>query len=47
MPSYHLHISNDNVEKYTGKHVDLILAHGASTETAHFISTQEKYLLSH
>jgi hypothetical protein len=35
------------VEKYIGKHVELILEHGASTETAHFISIQENYLLSH
>jgi len=47
MPFHHLHISNDNVEKYTEKHVEIILACGASTETAHFISIQENYLLSH
>jgi hypothetical protein len=34
------------VEKYTGKYVELILAQGASTETAHFITIQETCLLS-
>jgi len=39
--------SNDNAEKYTGKHVELIVARNASTETAHFITKQENYLLSY
>jgi hypothetical protein len=47
MPSYHLHTSNDAEEIYTGKHVELIVGQGASTETAHFITRQENYLLSH
>jgi hypothetical protein len=38
MPSYHLHTANDAEEIYTGKHVELIVAQGASTETAHFIT---------
>ena len=38
MLSYNLHTSNDNVEKYTGKHMEQSLAQGASTETAHFIT---------
>jgi len=46
MPSYHLHTANDGEEIYTGKHVELIVAQGASTETAHFITKQENYLLS-
>jgi hypothetical protein len=47
MPSYHLHTSNDPEENYTGKHVELIVAQGASTGTAHFITKHENYLLSH
>jgi hypothetical protein len=47
MPSYHLHTPNDAEEIYTGKHVELIVVLGASTETAHFITKQGKYLLSH
>jgi hypothetical protein len=31
----------------SGKHVELIVALGANTETAHFITKQEKYRLSH
>jgi len=47
MPSYHPHTPNDTEEIYTGKHVELIVAQGASTETAHFIIKQKIYLLSH
>jgi uracil-DNA glycosylase len=47
MPSYHLHTSNDNAEKNTGKHLEQSLAQGASAETAHFVTIQENYLLSH
>jgi len=47
MPSYHLHASNDTEEIYTGKHVELNAAQGASTETAYFITEQENYLLSY
>jgi hypothetical protein len=32
---------------YTGKHVELIVAQGAYTETTYFIIKQENYLLSH
>ena len=46
MRSYHLYTANDE-QIYTGKHVELIVAQGASTETAHFITKQENYLLSH
>jgi hypothetical protein len=38
MPSYHLNTSNDAEEIYTGKPVDVIVAQGASTETANFIT---------
>jgi len=34
-------------KKYTGKHVELIVAEDAFTETAHFIAKWENYLLSH
>jgi hypothetical protein len=47
MPSYHLHTSNDAEQIYTGKHVELTVAQEASTETAHGITKQENYLLSH
>jgi hypothetical protein len=47
IPSYHLHTSNDAEEIYTGKHVELIVAQGASAETAHFITKEENHLLSH
>jgi len=47
MLSYQLHTSNDAEEIYTGKHVELTVAQMASTETAHFITKQEHYLLSH
>jgi hypothetical protein len=47
MPSYNLHTSNDAEEIYTGKHMELIVAQGASTESAQFITKQENYLLSH
>jgi hypothetical protein len=47
MPSYHLHTSNDAEEIYTAKHEELIVAQGASTETAHLTTKQENYLLSH
>jgi hypothetical protein len=47
MPSYHLHTSNYAEQIYTGKHVELIVTQGASTETAHFITKQENYLISH
>jgi hypothetical protein len=46
MLSYHLFTANDAEEIYTGKHV-VIVAQGASTETAPFITKQENYLLSH
>ena len=44
MPSYHLHTANDAEQIYIGKHVELIVAQGASTETAHFITKQENTL---
>jgi len=47
MPAYHLHTSNDAQEIYTGKQAELIVGQGVSTETAHFITKQENYLLSH
>jgi hypothetical protein len=47
MPSYHLHTAYEAEEIYTGKHVELTVAQGASTETAYFITKQENYLLSH
>jgi len=47
MPSYHLQTSNEAVEIYKGKHVEVIVAQAVSTETAHFIIKQENYLLSH
>jgi len=47
MPSYHLHTSNDAEKIYIAKHVELIVAQGVSTETAHFIIRQENYHLSH
>ena len=47
MPSYYLHTANDSEEIYTGKHVEVIVAQGASKETAHFITKQETYLISH
>ena len=47
MPSYHMHTPNDAEEIYTRKHVELIVAQGAATETEHFITKQENYLLSH
>jgi hypothetical protein len=46
MPSYHLHTSNDAEQIYTGKHMELTVAQGESTETAHCITIQENYLLS-
>jgi len=46
MPPYHLHTSNDAEEIFTGKHVELMVAQGTSTETAHFIIKQENCLLS-
>ena len=46
MPSYRLHTANDAEEIYAGKHVELIVAQGVSTETAHFITKQENYLIS-
>ena len=46
MPSYDLHTSSDAEQMYTGKLVELILAQGASIETAHFITKLENYLLS-
>jgi hypothetical protein len=42
MPSYHLHTANGAVEIYRGKHVEIIVAQGASTKTAHFITKQNK-----
>jgi hypothetical protein len=47
MPSYHLHTSNYTEEKKTGKHVELIVAQDASTQTAHFSTKEENNLLSH
>jgi len=47
MPSYHLCTFNYAKEKYTGKHVELIVAQDASTETANFITKQENNLLSY
>jgi hypothetical protein len=47
MPSYHLHTSNDAEEIYRGKHLELIVAQGASTETAHFITKQKKIIFFH
>jgi len=47
MASYHLHTANGAEEIYRGKHVELIVAQGPFTETAHFITKQENYLLSH
>jgi hypothetical protein len=35
MLSYHLRTSNDAEEMYTGKHMELTAAQGASTEIAH------------
>jgi hypothetical protein len=42
-----LHSANGAEEIYTGEHVELIVAQGASTETSHFITKQENYILSH
>ena len=47
MPFFRVNTSNDAKEIYTGKHVELIVAQDASTETAHFITKQENCLLSH
>jgi hypothetical protein len=47
MPSYQLHTFNDDEEIYTEEHVELTVAQGASKETAHCITKQENYLLSH
>ena len=47
MPSYHLYTFNYTEEKYTGKHVDLIVTQDASTETAQFIIKQKNNLISH
>jgi len=47
MPSYHLRTFNYTDEKYTGKHVKLIVAQDTSTETAHSITKQENNLHSH
>jgi hypothetical protein len=47
MAPYHLHTFNDAEEIYTGIHLELIVAQGVSTATAHFITKQENYLLSH
>jgi len=47
MPSYHLHTSNDVEEIYTGKRVEIIVAQGAYTETAHFITKQDNYHIPH
>jgi len=40
-------LSNYAEEKPTGKHVELIVAEDATTETAHFITKQENSLLSY
>jgi hypothetical protein len=47
MPPTHLHTSNDAEDIYIGKHVELIVAQGASTEMSHYITEQGNYLLSH
>jgi len=47
MPSFEVHASNDVTEIYTRTHVEIIVAQAVSTETAHFITKQENYLLSH
>ena len=36
--SNHLYTANEPKEIHTGKHVELTVAHGASTETGHFIT---------
>jgi hypothetical protein len=46
LPSAYL-LTNYAEEKYTEKHVELIVAQDASTQTAHFITKQEINLLSH
>jgi len=38
MPSYHLNTAKVAEEIYTGKHVVLIVAQGASPETAYYIT---------
>jgi hypothetical protein len=38
MPPYHLHTSNYNMEKCTGKDVEQSLAQGATAETAQLIT---------
>jgi hypothetical protein len=41
-------MNTSNAEQiYTGKHVELTVAEGASTQTAHCITKQENYLLSY
>ena len=47
MPSYHLYTFNYTEEKYTGEHVEQIVAQDASTETAQFIIKQKNNLISH
>jgi hypothetical protein len=47
MPSYHLNSANVGEEIYTGKHVELTVAQGASIETVYCITKKENYLLSH
>jgi hypothetical protein len=47
MSPYYLRTSNYAEEKYAKKHVELIVAQDASTETAHFITKQENNLLPH
>jgi hypothetical protein len=41
------HTANSAEEICTGKHVEMIVAQGASAETAHFTTKQKNYLLSH
>jgi hypothetical protein len=41
------HTFNNAEENYTGKYMELVLAQCVSKDTAHFITIQENYLLSH
>jgi len=43
----YLHTSNDAEDIYTEKHMELIVAQGDTTETVHFTTKQDNYLLSH
>jgi hypothetical protein len=44
---HHLHSANDVEEIYIGKHVELIVAQWAYTETAHCITKKGKLLHTH